>query len=429
MPNVTPAKVETFEQPIVEKPVSSAPIAKFSLSSLRQGGPSAPVAPVAPIITPAVTPVVTAEVSPEKNAEEDTWKPAVTTEEIITVTHIVHEDPLETPMDILVDEPKEAVTGLYEVAQEIIAEQQENANLATQNEEASQEIQSEEKKEFFPNLDVLGDFDFMDDDLGARPEMLVAKEPAVKTAPIEVAVAETPIAPESTPSEEAVEEKIETKTDESFVTAKSELFEKLAQEEAEEEKIVNESIVTNEVSHESVVSDLMEESLETDARMEEAVSSPEKTNSIKNTFSQISELLKNFIGTVRGKFAKKPAVIANDETLVSREEFAQISSSDMAVETPEITESLSPVENVTETIEPEIAATPVEESIVIASEEEVVAEPVVTSELTTSEDSIQDTENTVSPEYVSEVKQELSEERKAGGLKKFSKTLIAASIG
>lgn len=287
VPNVTPVKVETFEQPIVEKPVPSAPIAKFSLSSLRQGGPSAPVAPVVPIITPAVTPVVTAEISPEKNAEEDTWKPAVTTEEIITVTHIVHEDPLETPMDILVDEPKEAVAGLYEVAQEIIAEQQENASLVTQAEEVTQEVQAEEKKEFFPNLDVLGDFDFMDDDLGARPEMLVAKEPTLKIAPVE-AVAE-PNTIETAPLEESQEEKIETKSNESFVTAKSELFEKLAQEEYIKEEVVAENQITHEIIETSPVSALMDESIATDSK-EEALVEPKKSV-FTNIFSRISGIL------------------------------------------------------------------------------------------------------------------------------------------
>jgi hypothetical protein len=96
--------------------------------------------------------------------------------------------------------------------------------------------------------------------------------------------------------------------------------------------------------------------------------------------------------------------------------------------TSEITESLSPIESIVETIEPEITSTPIEESVV-TPESEAITESVVTSELTIPEDSISDMENAVSPEYVSEVKQELSEERKAGGLKKFSKTLIAASIG
>ena len=192
-----------------EQPAPVAPIApsvvKFSLSSLKQGGPSVEVVPAARV-----------EESVVETTSEAAWQPASVDQNIVTVSNIIKEDTIEETLDLTEDEPKEVVGGLEDVAKEVIAEKQESLSITEEKSEPTVEAVAEDKKEFFPNLDVLGEFDFLDDEvLGNRPDIIAKKttEPVSEKLETPVTTSESlvigePVAPIEIEPEAVAEEPV-----------------------------------------------------------------------------------------------------------------------------------------------------------------------------------------------------------------------------
>jgi len=166
------------------------------------------------------------------------------------------------------------------------------------------------------------------------------------------------------------------------------------------------------------------------------------TEEIKEAAPVASEEKKEFFPNldVLGEFdfiddevlGNRPEILAKKET--PKEEkitFSQENESLVAIGT-------EPVEAVVEAPADVVSESVIQEAAPIISENTseimIDAEPTTATEIIETieaEQPVTAGEETapVTAEYVSEVKQELSEERKPGGLKKFTKTLIAASLG